>query len=98
MIALVIWERLHAVTGMWGMVIVAVLVVLPFAVAAGLSRHCTAWNDTVKGRCAKVRPQPFRRCEVTTHGRSAQLLTAHEVGAVIAFVLGLLGVWVLFAP
>lgn len=91
------WEKFHAATGMWGVAIVAVLVVLPFAVAVWLSRHCTAWNGTVEGRCGKVRPQPFRRCEVPTHRRPAQLVTAHEVGACVALVSGVLGVWALFA-
>lgn len=90
------WETFHARTDWWGVLIVASLVVLPFVASAWLSRHCTAWNATVGGRCAKVRPQPFRRCEVSAHGHGAQFVTAHEVGAVVCFLLGLLALLALF--
>lgn len=85
-------DKFTNATGAWGLVLIAVLVLVPFAVAAWLSRHCTAWNGTVEGRCAKVRPQPLRRCEASPHDHGAQLLTLHEVGALVSFLLGLLGI------
>ena len=91
------WDRYYEATGWWGVALVTALCVLPFAAGTWLSRHCTAWNATVAGRCAKNRPWPFQRCEVTAHGRAHQLVTAPEVGATVCFLLGAGGVWALFA-
>lgn len=85
-------DKFTNATGAWGTALIAVLVLLPFAVAVWLSRHCTAWNSTIEGRCAKVRPQPLRRCEVSSHDHGAQPVTLHEVGALASFLLGLLGI------
>lgn len=89
-----VWEGLYAELGGWAVLIVTVLVLLPFVVSAALSRHCTAWNASTAGRCAKVRPQPLRRCEVPAHSHSVQLLTAHEAAAAVCFLVGLLGSWI----
>ena len=73
--------------------LVCVLLLVPFAVAAWLAARCSAWNGTVEGRCAKVRPRPFQRCELGTHSHAAQLVTAPEVVAVVSFLVGILGLW-----
>lgn len=89
------WERFHAALGWWGVLAAVLLVVLPFAGAALLSRHCTAWNSIAEGRCARVRARPFQRCQEVTHGYAAQVLTAHEVGALLCFLAGLAALWAL---
>lgn len=85
-------DKFTNATGVWGQVLIAVLLLVPFAVGFWLSRHCTAWNGTVEGRCAKVRPQLLRRCEASSHDHGAQPLTLHEAGALVSFFLGLLGI------
>lgn len=87
-----IWERYYAAIGWWGVALVVLLVVMPFALAAWLSYHCTAWNTTREGRCDRPRPQPFRRCEEREHSHSKQWVTAHEVGCVTAALMGCLGI------
>ena len=87
------WDRIHETGGVWAVLLVCVLLLVPFAVAAWLAARCSAWNGTVEGRCAKVRPRPFQRCELGTHSHAAQLVTAPEVVAVVSFLVGILGLW-----
>lgn len=87
------WDRVHEMGGVWAVVLVCVLLLVPFAVATWLVARCTAWNGTVEGRCGKVRPRPFQRCELETHNRAAQLVTAPEVAAAVSFLVGIFGMW-----
>ena len=87
------WDRIHETGGVWAVLLVCVLLLVPFAVAAWLAARCSAWNGTVEGRCAKVRPRPFPRGALGTHSQAAQLVTAPEVVAVVSFLVGILGLW-----
>ena len=88
------WEKFHEATGSWGVAVIAVLTLMPFVIAWWLTHYCTAWNASNETRCANVRPGPFQRCSVGDH--RAQFVTAHDIGAIIAAFLGLLGIWALF--
>lgn len=90
------WDRVHEVGGTWAVVLVCLLLLAPFGLAAWLASRCTAWNGSIEGRCAKVRPRPFQRCELPTHSHIAQPVTAHEVAAVLCFLVGVAGVWAFF--
>lgn len=96
LLATKLWDRFHDALGGWGVLLMVVLVLTPFALALCLCRHCTAWNSTVDGRCARVRPTPLGRCHENSHSHRAQFLTAHEVGAASCFLLGVLAVWFVF--
>lgn len=90
------WDRFYETGGVWAVILACLLLLLPFAVAAWLAYRCTAWNGTIQGRCAKARPGPFRRCDLSTHSHTAQLVTAPEVAAAASFVLGIAGLWLFF--
>lgn len=89
------WDRFYDWAGWWGVAGIVALTVVPFILAGWLSRHCTAWNTTVDGRCARLRPKPFQRCESHGHGHDMQLITAHEMAALVCFISGVGMVWAL---
>lgn len=90
------WDRFYETGGVWAVAVACLLLLLPFVVATWLAYRCTAWNKTVEGRCAKPRPGPFRRCELSAHSHAAQLATAPEVAAAASFLGGILGLWLFF--
>lgn len=90
------WDRFYETGGPWAVAVACLLLFLPFAVAVWLSYRCTAWNGSIEGRCAKPRPGPFRRCDLSTHSHTAQLVTAPEVVAAASFLVGILGLWLFF--
>lgn len=89
------WDRSYETGGVWAVLVVCLLLLVPFCVAAGLTYRCTAWNQT-EGRCANRRPGPFRRCELAGHSRAAQFVTAPEVAMAASFLVGFLDLWLLF--
>ena len=91
------WERFYSAIGWWGVALVVILVVLPFAVAGWLTRTCTAWNSVARGRCQRVRPKLLKRCEEPAHSHAHQFITLPEFGAAMCLLMGAAGVWALLA-
>lgn len=96
-VALLSWDRFYGALGWWGVFVMAALLLMPFLVASVLARYCTAWNDTVEGRCARIRPGLLRRCGEETHSHRHQLVTLPELTCVTCALLGVAVVWLMFS-
>ncbi|WP_141990109.1 hypothetical protein [Rhodoglobus vestalii] len=80
------WDRFYEDTGLVGVILAVLAVLVPFALAVWLTSTCTAWNGSKEGRCQKRRPG-WHRCEEPTHGRTRQFITLPEVAAVLSILI-----------
>lgn len=80
-------DHYYEATGWFGVLLAVLAVAVPFALAGWLTWTCTAWNGSKEGRCEKPRHW-WRRCEILSHGRAQQLVTAPETAAMFSLLIG----------
>lgn len=68
----------------------AVLVVVPFGIAAGLLYHCNGWINDGSRRCRQTRKGIMSRCQ----HHQQQVITLYDVAGALAGLAGLLNAWV----
>ena len=75
------WERFYPAISWWGVALVVILVVLPFAFAGWLTRTCAAWNSVARGcgrSCSSdAKKQLIRTLTSSSRCRSSVLQCAY---------------------
>lgn len=82
------WDRFYEDTGLTGVILAVVAVMLPLGLAAWLTSTCTAWTISTGTRCQNRR-LGWRRCEESTHGRIEQPITTPEAAALLSIVVSI---------